>query len=918
MAKLTLFDQQFYAIKSRRADLILLYQAGSFYELYGLDCHAASKVLGLKVSSSRNGLMSGFPLHSLRPFAARLLAAGYNVGVVEQVESAAAMQAEQRLAGGSPRPSNRVVRRELTQVLTLATLADPLLCPSDDPHHLAVVYVATAHERQPLGAILLDVAAGLVEAVAADTRAGLARFLRRGRPRETIFIVQAGSNALLARDAHEAATAATDAGVLRTAPSSEAPDAAKMTHVKFADERVLPWVSQLAEPTRRALGAALHHLDRVLALEGFAACCRPAHCVSAGPTDFSDPIYLSAEAVDALGILPVPGRAREVGTLASLGADGTVNDVSLFSLLRPHLLTPMGVREARQLLTAPPKAPAAVAERQAATIALVDLPATRSALASALKGTPDLERLLSRARSGQASAREMRAVLSSTIRLATAIPQALAECGRESALLTSLAALPSLAAAASHASSWSALLGPAPPPAPGSSAKTDSENVFAIAASALDADGAVPDAIFGPTCPISREELTTASQQLLAAEADLALSISTLEARLEEASETTAVPLTYTHIGKLRFQITVPARHKPRVPKDWELTSQTKQVFRYHAPWSGTLCDRLAIAEASADAARNTCRRLFSRAFSATEALAAVARAVAVLDTLRAGACLSAQPGWVRPILLTASLDGAQTRTRLVAKGLRHPNFPSSWVPNDVSLGAGGPATALISGCNSGGKTNILRVVGLATVLTHAGLFVPAEEFAVTPVDSIRVRFAVDMATVGEASSWQREAAEISSVLDGATARSLLLLDELGHSTGGHDGACVAEAVVARVLELGAPTIVATHFAHLAVLFNGPARVGHMSATVDDATGDIAYHFKLLDSPSPHSFGPEAAAKAGVPRDVVLRAKQLAFELQSGDMPASLIAAARRAVCASDPSSLLAAQRLAAALTKSG
>lgn len=284
----------------------------------------------------------------------------------------------------------------------------------------------------------------------------------------------------------------------------------------------------------------------------------------------------------------------------------------------------------------------------------------------------------------------------------------------------------------------------------------------------------------------------------------------------------------------------------------------------------------------------------------------AATHATAMLDALGSLAQIASQPGFCRPRIvdcLPSSKPGIE-----VIQG-RHPcvevtHSGGDFIPNDLTLGRKfessennngvGPvdesSVLLLSGPNMGGKSTLLRQTCLITILAQVGSFVPAEKCTLTPVDRIFTRLGASDRILCGQSTFFVELAETAAAVRGATRRSLVIMDELGRGTSTFDGTAIASATVQHLVERNkCLTLFATHYHSLLEDWKNDRsiRLGHMECVVEDnddgsETNNITFLYTLGEGPCPKSFGVNVARLAGLPDDVLERAKRVsaAFEAE--------------------------------------
>lgn len=250
------------------------------------------------------------------------------------------------------------------------------------------------------------------------------------------------------------------------------------------------------------------------------------------------------------------------------------------------------------------------------------------------------------------------------------------------------------------------------------------------------------------------------------------------------------------------------------------------------------------------------------------------ARALAEIDVLATYAHVASRNGYVRPAL---SQDGI-----IDIKGGRHPVLektlgPGGFVPNDLLLDEN-RRVLVITGPNMGGKSTFCRQTALIVLMAQAGSFVPAESAVISPVDRIFARVgAYDDLVMGQ-STFMVEMSQVSRILDRATRRSLIVLDEIGRGTSTFDGLAVAWAVIEYILNprtCGAKALVATHYRELTLLEELYRGVKNVSVLVKRQGDELTFLHRIVPGPASGSFGVEVARMAGLPETVVSRAREI-------------------------------------------
>ncbi|MBN1177945.1 MAG: DNA mismatch repair protein MutS [Anaerolineae bacterium] len=275
---------------------------------------------------------------------------------------------------------------------------------------------------------------------------------------------------------------------------------------------------------------------------------------------------------------------------------------------------------------------------------------------------------------------------------------------------------------------------------------------------------------------------------------------------------------------------------------------------------------------------QEVCQRVAARA----PALLKTARTVARLDVAAALAEVALRNRYVRPEWVDdETLEIVGGRHPVVEQTLRGEPF----VPNDLRLGTDG-RIVVITGPNMAGKSVYLRQNALIVLLAQMGSFVPAERARIGIVDRIFTRIGAQDEVAAGQSTFMVEMVETANILNNATARSLLVLDEIGRGTSTYDGVSIAWAVVEYLHnhpERRARTLFATHYHELTELEERLPAVRNASLAVAEDKGQVVFLHKVVDGGADRSYGIHVAQLAGVPRTVINRAEELLKGLESGD-----------------------------------
>ena len=289
------------------------------------------------------------------------------------------------------------------------------------------------------------------------------------------------------------------------------------------------------------------------------------------------------------------------------------------------------------------------------------------------------------------------------------------------------------------------------------------------------------------------------------------------------------------------------------------------------------------MASVETDLFRQVCAQIAVHA----AAISATAEAIALTDAFRALAEVASRNGYVRPALSeSGEIDIRRGRHPVVERMLDSGGF----VPNDTELSNDGGRLAIITGPNMAGKSTYIRQVAILTLMAQIGSFVPAESASIGLVDRIfsRVGLQDDLA-LGQ-STFMVEMVETASILNHATPRSLIILDEIGRGTSTFDGLAIARAVAEYIHShpgLGCKTLFATHYHELTQLSDHLPGVRNLNVAVSEENGNIVFLRRIVPGRADKSYGVHVAQLAGMPNAVVNRAWEVLSDLELDDSPSN-------------------------------
>jgi DNA mismatch repair protein MutS len=267
------------------------------------------------------------------------------------------------------------------------------------------------------------------------------------------------------------------------------------------------------------------------------------------------------------------------------------------------------------------------------------------------------------------------------------------------------------------------------------------------------------------------------------------------------------------------------------------------------------------------------------------ERILGIAAALAQIDVLSAFAEVAVRHGYVCPKLTADdSIVIVNGRHPVVERALVDERF----VPNDTYLSNQDAQLIILTGPNMSGKSTYLRQVALIVLLAQIGSFVPADSATIGLVDRIFTRVGLQDDLVTGQSTFMIEMVETANILNNATSKSLIILDEIGRGTSTYDGLSIAQAVAEYIHNhprLGAKTLFATHYHELVELASFLPRVKNYSIAVSEEGGKVVFLRKIVPGGADKSYGIHVAQLAGLPKAVVHRAEEVMSELENnGDV----------------------------------
>ena len=718
-----------------------------------------------------------------------------------------------------PKAAKGVVERAVVRVVTPGTRVDESLLEDGAPNRIAAL--VTEGARAAVAAVELSTGSFEVHPCAAHEWPGV--------------LARVGASEALHAEGSACGDGTSVDVALRAmgiAPATRAPGA--MTERTARDSfRRHYGVTDLSGyglgdggPELRAAGALLTYLldtQAGLAVDG-------AHGTAAGTRSLAHlepPRRISQDAavqIDAWTLRALEIERTQLGG----SSDGSL----IGSLAAPR--TPMGRRLLREWLLQPLRDAAAVTGRHAAVSVLCADDALRAAVGRALSAVQDIARIHGRVAMRRATPRDIVALGASLARI---VP-----------LADSLQDIDALAAIRARLASTAPALDPLSLRIAGTCVE---EAPAHLREGGLIRDGV--DADLDEARGLQR---------------DAGAWLAEYQAQLVAQTGIESLRTGYNRV--FGFYIEVTHTHAARVPAAFTRRQTLRNAERYVTPELKSYEDRVLSAESRAlERERALFEELLGHVAAAGPAIADAARTIAELDCLCAFAEQAVRRNWVRPAI---SADPV-----LEITGGRHPvldqSLGSGCVPNDCALGGPGrPALALVTGPNMAGKSTYIRQNALLCVLALAGSFVPAESATVGTCDRIFARIGAGDELHAGRSTFMVEMTETAQILNGSTARTLVVLDEIGRGTSTLDGLSLAWAIAETLAARGCRTLFATHYHEITALADSDPRVGNLRVAVREWKDEIVFLHRIEPGRADRSYGIHVARLAGLPASTIRRA----------------------------------------------
>ncbi len=798
---LTPMMRQFYSLKEKHPDALLLFRCGDFYETYAADAVAAAKILGITLTRRNNGRqqndteMAGFPHHALDTYLPKLIRAGRRVAICDQLED--------------PKLTKTLVKRGITELVTPGVAMTDNVLNYKENNFLAAV----CFDQKKCGVAFLDISTGefLTGEGSFDY---IDKLLGTMQPKEVLY----------------------DRSMK------------KQFEEHFGSRWCVFELDDWIFTEQSARQKLLRHFG-TKSLKGFGVEHLKMGVIAAGAVlqylDITQHTHIAH--INVLSRIEEDRYVRlDNFTIRSLELTHSMqgDGASLLDVI-DHTITPMGGRMLRRWVVFPLLDTTAITRRQDVVEHFFRSPDFRNTADELLHRIGDMERIVSKVAVGRVSPREV-------VQLRTA--------------LDAIAPLK----AACLASGNDALISIGERLNPCETVRDRiAKEIQPDPPQLVNKGGVIADGFSTELDELRR--ISRGGKDFL------------IEIQQREAERTGIQSLKVGYNNVFGYYLEVRNMYKELVPAEWVRKQTLVNAERYITQELKEYEEKIMGAD---EKILSLEARLFAELVTALQEYIAQiqtdANIVARIDCLLSFACSAEEHRYVRPVISADSdiIDISQGRHPVIETQLPP---GESYVPNDIHLDTDTQQIMIITGPNMAGKSALLRQTALIVLMAQMGSYVPADSASIGLVDKIFTRVgASDNISLGE-STFMVEMTEASNILNNATPRSLVLFDELGRGTSTYDGISIAWAIVEYLhdhVKTRARTLFATHYHELNEMEKSFQRIKNFNVSVREVDGKVIFLRKLMRGGSEHSFGIHVAEIAGMPKQIVRRAKDILKQLE--------------------------------------
>lgn len=837
MYELTPLMQQYWQIKKDYPDTIVLFRMGDFYEMFDRDAEVASRVLQITLTSRRThkeekGVpMCGVPYHAVDSYLAKLVKNGFRVAICEQLED--------------PKFAKGLVKRDVIRVVTPGTVLDTRMLEAKENNFIA----ALTQKDGVIGMALLDVSTGefrISEFRGSQKVQKLKDELERVEPKE-ILVPETGEESLLLAELFD------------HPKKQEVKDKKQetLTHgfwhsaYKFC---ITPYPSQVFLYENAELMLREHFKTASLSGFGCQGLLRGISAAGALLSYIQETQKTSLDHIRGLRVFNVEDyMVLDAASQRNLELTRTILDHSRQGSLLGLLdctMTAMGGRTLQAWLKHPLLDLKVIEQRLEAIAEFKDNLILRGDLRELLDGVYDLERLIGRLTLQAANARDLVALKLSIWKIPAIknlLQSKVGVTGRSSLLRDLIQSCDEL-------SDIGELIDRA----------IVNEPPITLREGGLIKEGYNPE--LDELRKICREGKDW---------------IAHLEQTERQRTQINSLKVRYNKVFGYFIEVTNP--NLSMVPEDY-ITKQTLvNCVRFITPALKEYEAKvLGAEERIVELEYQIFQQVRESVSKEAERILKTARALAQLDVLSSLAEVAARYNYTRPQVNEGDKIEIIEGRHPVVEQLRK---EEAFIPNDVYLDTEKNTLLILTGPNMAGKSTFLRQVALIVLMAQIGSFVPAKKATIGLVDRIFTRVGASDNLTGGESTFMVEMKETANILHNATRRSLIILDEIGRGTSTYDGLSIAWAVAEYIAnKIGAKTLFATHYHELTELASTLPCVQNYNVAVKEQNEEIIFLRKIVKGGTDRSYGIQVARLAGLPAEVLERAKEILSNLEAGGL----------------------------------
>ncbi|MHA1378457.1 MAG: DNA mismatch repair protein MutS [Candidatus Helarchaeota archaeon] len=802
MVKLTPMMKQYYEVKKKYKDCVLLFRLGDFYESFDNDAEILSKVLGIVLTRRGGHPLAGIPYHTKNKYLPILIKNGYKVAICEQLED--------------PIPG-KLVKRDVVRIVTPGTITEDYLLN----HKINNYLMSIVKEGIKIGMAFVDISTGefyISEIREKNSKISFLTLISQFNPSECILPISL----------------------------SEQNEFVNKIKIEFPDLLITPFENYHFF-YENAFELLTKHF-KVLSLEGFgvekqnvaiqAAGAALSYLKNSHKSQISNVRKLSLFKSSNYMLL-------DLSTLKNLEIFQNLYDGSQKGTLIDVLdqtVTSMGGRLLRRWIQQPLIKISKINQRLEFVEELFKSIFIREDIREILKNFQDIERLITRINYGSANARDL-VILKNSLMLIPKLKEIKSDktpiLNKE---LHNIRTLPKII-------------------------QLIDNSIIEDPPTTIKEGGFIKEG-YDKELDDLRNILKNSKKWIL-------------ELENKEKINTGIKNLKIRYNKNIGYYIEITKANLKSVPQRFVRKQTLKNAERYIVPELKELEAKILTAD---DKIKNIEYELFqqicSHIIEKTNDIQEIAQRIAVLDTISTFADISKRNDYIKPEISDSDIINIKNGRHPVVENLLD---PGQFIPNDIILDKK-KYIIILTGPNMAGKSTYIRQVALILIMAQMGCFIPASSAKIGIVDRIFSRIGAFDEITKMRSTFMVEMHETANILNNATEKSLIILDELGRGTATFDGLSIAWAVVEFIHDhLKSKTLFATHYHQLCEIENYMEYVVNYHISIKEKGDEIIFLRKIQKGGSDRSFGIQVAKLAGLPNEVITRAKKILKKLESED-----------------------------------